>query len=84
MVLEFDVGNKPLPKREEFRGGGVRAVLAENGEPINAAKLNAIYAELLRTYYGPDYTIDENGSWQQKSVWMRETKEEIAPDAQVP
>ncbi len=36
--------------------------LAEKGEPINAAKLNAIYADLLRTYYGPNYTIDENDS----------------------
>jgi oligoendopeptidase F len=36
--------------------------LAEAGEPINAVKLNQIYAELLRTYYGPDYTIDENDS----------------------
>lgn len=36
--------------------------LAEKGEPINAAKLNALYADLLRTYYGPDYTIDENDS----------------------
>ena len=23
-------------------------------------KLNEIYAELIRTYYGPDYTMDEN------------------------
>jgi oligoendopeptidase F len=36
--------------------------LAEKGEPINAAKLNTIYADLLRTYYGTDYTIDENDS----------------------
>ncbi|MCB0751589.1 MAG: oligoendopeptidase F family protein, partial [Ignavibacteriae bacterium] len=34
--------------------------LAEAGEPIGAAKLNEIYAELIRTYYGPDYTMDEN------------------------
>lgn len=34
--------------------------LAEKGEAINAAKLNKIYGELLRTYYGPDYAIDAN------------------------
>jgi len=34
--------------------------LAEAGEPITADKLNNIYAELIRTYYGPDYTMDEN------------------------
>jgi len=32
--------------------------LAEAGEPVNAAKLNDIYYELLSTYYGPEYTID--------------------------
>jgi oligoendopeptidase F len=34
--------------------------LAEAGEPITADKLNNIYAELIRTYYGPNYTMDEN------------------------
>ena len=34
--------------------------LAEAGEPITANKLNNIYAELIRTYYGPNYTMDEN------------------------
>jgi oligoendopeptidase F len=34
--------------------------LAEAGEPITADKLNAIYAGLIRTYYGPNYTMDEN------------------------
>jgi len=34
--------------------------LAEAGEPINAEKLNGIYGELLRTYYGPNYTIDQD------------------------
>ena len=34
--------------------------LAENGEPITAERLNSIYEELLRDYYGPGYTIDVN------------------------
>jgi len=34
--------------------------LAESGEPITATKLNKIYADLIRTYYGPNYTMDEN------------------------
>jgi oligoendopeptidase F len=34
--------------------------LAEAGEPIGAAKLNEIYGELIRTYYGPNYTMDKN------------------------
>jgi oligoendopeptidase F len=34
--------------------------LAEAGEPITAAKLNEIYSNLLRIYYGPDYNIDQN------------------------
>jgi len=34
--------------------------LAEAGEPISAAKLNEIYSELIETYYGPNYTMDEN------------------------
>ena len=34
--------------------------LAEAGEPISAAKLNEIYSELKKTYYGPNYTLDEN------------------------
>lgn len=34
--------------------------LAEAGEPITADKLNNIYVALIRTYYGPNYTIDEN------------------------
>lgn len=34
--------------------------MAEAGEPINAEKINGIYEDLLRTYYGPNYTIDEN------------------------
>jgi oligoendopeptidase F len=36
--------------------------LAEAGEPITADKLNAIYGELVRTYYGDDYSMDENDS----------------------
>ncbi len=32
--------------------------LAEQGEPVNASVLNTIYEELLKTYYGPGYTID--------------------------
>jgi len=34
--------------------------LAEAGEPITADKLNKIYADLIHTYYGPNYTMDEN------------------------
>jgi oligoendopeptidase F len=34
--------------------------LAEAGKPVNAEKLNKIYGDLLRTYYGPNYSIDEN------------------------
>ncbi len=34
--------------------------LAEAGEPISAAKLNEIYSELIKIYYGPNYTMDEN------------------------
>jgi len=34
--------------------------LAEAGEPIGAGKLNEIYAELIKTYYGPNYTMDKN------------------------
>lgn len=34
--------------------------LAEAGEPIGAAKLNEIYGELKKTYYGPNYTLGEN------------------------
>ena len=34
--------------------------LAEAGEPVTAEKLNNIYAELIRAYYGPDYVMDEN------------------------
>jgi oligoendopeptidase F len=34
--------------------------LAEAGEPITAEKLNGIYAGLIREYYGPAYTMDEN------------------------
>jgi oligoendopeptidase F len=34
--------------------------LAEAGEPIGAAKLNEIYGELIKTYYGPNYTMDKN------------------------
>jgi oligoendopeptidase F len=36
--------------------------LAEAGKPITAEKLNGIYGELLRTYYGANYTIDKNDS----------------------
>jgi oligoendopeptidase F len=32
----------------------------EAGTPVTAALLEATYTELLRRYYGPDYTIDEN------------------------
>ncbi len=34
--------------------------LAEAGEPIGAQNLNEIYSELIKTYYGPDYTMDKN------------------------
>ena len=34
--------------------------LAERGEPITAERLNAIYEQLIRDYYGPGYTIDVN------------------------
>lgn len=34
--------------------------LAEAGEPVTAEKLNNIYEELIKTYYGPAYSIDEN------------------------
>jgi oligoendopeptidase F len=34
--------------------------LAEAGEPITAEKLNNIYTNLIHTYYGPDFTMDEN------------------------
>jgi len=34
--------------------------LAEAGEPIGAAKLNEVYADLIKTYYGPNYTMNKN------------------------
>jgi oligoendopeptidase F len=34
--------------------------LAEAGKPIGAADLNNIYEELIKTYYGPSYTMDKN------------------------
>ena len=34
--------------------------LVEAGEPVSASKLNKIYEDLIKTYYGPNYTIDEN------------------------
>ncbi len=34
--------------------------LVEKGEPVTAEALNGIYGGLVTTYYGPDYTIDEN------------------------
>ncbi len=34
--------------------------LVEEGKPVTAEALNGIYRELVETYYGPDYTIDEN------------------------
>ena len=34
--------------------------LVEAGKPVTAEALNGIYRELVETYYGPDYTIDEN------------------------
>ncbi len=34
--------------------------LAEAGEPITANKLNDIYTELIKTYYGSGFTMDEN------------------------
>ncbi|MCW8849013.1 MAG: oligoendopeptidase F [Melioribacteraceae bacterium] len=34
--------------------------IAEAGQPISAAKLNEIYGELKKTYYGPNYTLDKN------------------------
>jgi len=34
--------------------------LAEAGKPITAEKLNGIYTDLIKTYYGPNYTMDEN------------------------
>jgi len=32
----------------------------ENGTPITATLLDETYAELIRTYYGPSFTVDEN------------------------
>jgi len=34
--------------------------LVENGKPVTAKALNTIYRSLIKTYYGPDYTIDPN------------------------
>ena len=34
--------------------------LVEMGEPVTAERLNGIYRDLIKTYYGPDYTIDED------------------------
>ncbi len=34
--------------------------LVEDGKPVTAEAFNGIYRELVETYYGPDYTIDEN------------------------
>ncbi len=34
--------------------------LVEDGKPVTAEALNGIYGGLVKTYYGPDYTIDEN------------------------
>ncbi|RPH89885.1 MAG: oligoendopeptidase F family protein, partial [Calditrichaeota bacterium] len=34
--------------------------LAESGEAINAEVLNSIYIDLVRSYFGPNYTIDEH------------------------
>lgn len=31
---------------------------AETGQPINAQWLNSTYADLIHTYYGPDFTMD--------------------------
>jgi len=33
--------------------------LVESGEPVSAANLNKIYEDLIKTYYGPGYTIDK-------------------------
>ncbi|MCY2984601.1 MAG: oligoendopeptidase F [Planctomycetota bacterium] len=33
--------------------------MAENGEPLTVASFKAIYAELLRAYFGPEFVIDE-------------------------
>ena len=34
--------------------------LVEDGKPVTAEAFNGIYRQLVETYYGPDYTIDEN------------------------
>lgn len=36
----------------------------ENGEAINAKWLSQLYADLIRKYYGPDYTIDANDGYE--------------------
>ena len=33
--------------------------MAENGEPLTVASFKAVYAELLRAYFGPEFVIDE-------------------------
>jgi len=33
--------------------------MAERGEPLTADALGAVYGELMRRYYGPDYTHDD-------------------------
>jgi oligoendopeptidase F len=38
--------------------------LAEAGVPITAEKLNTIYGDLIRAYYGPDYVMDENDNME--------------------
>ena len=32
--------------------------LIEAGQPVNADALNALYGKLVKTYYGPDFTMD--------------------------
>ncbi len=33
--------------------------MAESGEPLTVASFKAVYAELLRAYFGPEFVIDE-------------------------
>ncbi len=34
--------------------------MVEDGTPVTAEALEQLYAGLIRTYYGPDYTVDEH------------------------
>lgn len=34
--------------------------MVESGAPVNAEDLNGLYGSLVKAYYGPDFTMDEN------------------------